>query len=136
MNFNILGFMNVIPKTMTVTLQNDAKKHYPFLEGIYNLSTSGKNPKWKIIRGPHEIESYSGTWRIREYGSNSKIMKEDQSNDQMPDDDNYECLRVAEWGTVDFKAALFYDASPLLTMGTPYLWPITGLCSNSSPIVQ
>ena len=74
---------------MMVTLQNDAKKHYPFLEGIYNLSTSGKNPKWKIIGGPHEIESYSGTWRIREYGSNSKIMTEDQSNDQMPDDDNY-----------------------------------------------
>ena len=92
MNFNILGLSHETPKTMMVTLKNDAKTKYSFLEGIYALSpTVGDDdmPKWQIIGGTHEIESYTNEWRVRQDGTHSKIMARGQSNDQMPDDTNY-----------------------------------------------
>ena len=78
---------------LTVSLNNEAKSKYSYLEGIYELTPDLHlgYPKWKIRGGNHEIESVSNIWYIRPDGTNDGINTEGQpkANVKMPDDPNY-----------------------------------------------
>ena len=82
-----------IPKLLSVTLANDAKAKWRGLEGIYELSQDLESslPKWKMIGGPHEIESLNNMWYVRQDGSNQKFYTHDQplANERLPDDPIY-----------------------------------------------
>ena len=89
----IPGFSNEVPKLLSVTLANDAKAKWEGLEGIYEISPTLESglPKWKMLGGPHEIESLNNMWYIRQDGSNEKFYTHDQplANERLPDDPLY-----------------------------------------------
>ena len=91
--FLVPGFSTEIPKLLSVTLNNDANAKWKGIEGIYEISPDLENglPKWKMLGGPHEIESLNNMWYIRQDGSNSKFSTHDQSHaiKRLPDDPTY-----------------------------------------------